>query len=554
MWHHWPRYRWDYLGRSRWEGWSTERYLGFGIAGALGAATFLELALVSGKGEPLTLLSELGLTPTGRAMILLLTAINAWILDRWISSHTRGDRWMSVWLRVLRPLTVGIPIIGLATVPAWRWIARTRPVWAFRKTRLESGPDLSAHAPSYQLPWWSVAERLLRPRRQLLLWSALWLIACQISPILGSVSWLAGSGPLEPSRQTAIVWASVVLHLTAALCGAFYGRNQADPSALRLRTLPWLLLLPGVGILSLAAIHLASFHPREEGLLLQVAHDRRRVRGMPVDALLDSNRRGGDAELQRLAFFRLKTLLLAFDAAALSWLTARFAGWSLGLSLTRFESGAALLLLPALPGLLLAASGLAARLSGRWPVLQEMERHSYGRYLGLVPIALLSGLVFGSLQAHGWTPWAGLFLFAAGLAALLLMLVWTPLSALVGSPVQSDPTVVCWFLLWFALALLGALLGSDGPAPSLLRNVETLLLLAPLWSLVLFLALGGWLLRPFTLRSLADRRLPLRARAILAIVVVSAALPLGGLAVPFWIYAHHRLWPDLERTWAAAVP
>lgn len=548
IWGSWPRYHWDHLGRSRWEGWSTERYLGFGIAGSLGAATFLELALVSGKGEPVTLLSELGLTPPGRAILLLLTAINAWTLCRWISSNTHGDRRLSFWLRALRPLTAGVPILGLAFVPAWRWIAQTRPAWAFR--RKPQAVLRLLRSPRPRRPE-MLAEQWIRRRSQSLPWFILWLIACQISPLLGGVSWLAGSGPVGPSRKAMLLGACAILHLTAALYGAFYGRSRVDPSTLRLRVLPWLLLLPGLGILSLAVMYPASFHPREESLM-QVVHDRQRIRGMPLDALLDSVRTAGDAELHRLAFFRMKALFLAMDAAAFAWLTARLAGWSLGLYLTRFQSGVILLVLPALPGLLLATAAMAARLTGSWPVLRELEKHPYGRYLALVPVTCLSGLVAGSLLAYGCISSAGLLLTAAGFSALLLLVVLMPLSALAGSPVQSDSTGALWFMLWFELTILGAVLWLQ-PALDLVRSLEMAFLLAPLWSLGLFLTLGPWLLRPFTLRSLTDRRLPPKARTILVAIAITAALPLGGLAIPFWIYAHHRLWPYLEHSRAAAL-
>lgn len=530
VWRRWPRYRWDHLGRSRWEGWSSDSYLGLGIAGALGAATFLEMVLFSGKGKSLTLLSELGLTSSGRIVLLLLTTLNAWILDRWISSHTRDDRHLSISLRTLRPLTAGVPILGLASVPFWRWIAQTHPAWAFRQKN-EPCLQLLRPPPRRHL----ITESWIRSGGQRLSCFIVWLIVCQIAPFFGGISWLTGSGPLEPSRKTMILVVCVALHLAAALCGAFYSRNQA--------VLAWLSLLPGMGILSLAVIYPAFFHPREE-TLTQWIQDRRRVHEMPVDGLLDSVRRGGEAELHRLAFFRLKALLLAFDAAALSWLTARLAGWTLGLHLTRFESGVYLLALTALPGFLLASAGMAARLTRRWPSLHELEGHPYGRYLALVPVTCLSGLVFGSLLAYGCVSSAGLFLAAAGLLALLLLLLSMPLSALAGAPVQSDPTGAPWFVLWFAVTLLGAALG-----PNQVRALEPLFLLAPIWGLGLFLALGPWLLRPFTLRSVTDRRLPTKTRAILITMAITAALPLGGLAIPFWIYAHHRLWPEMERSW-----
>lgn len=553
IWSRWPRYRWDYQGRSRWEGWRAERFLGLGIAGALGAATFLELALMVNKAGPwFALISDLGFYPAGRILICLLTVINAWILDRWISSHTRGDRRLHLWVRILRPLMVGVPILGLATVPAWRWMDRTHPAWAFQRARPEAGVDLFLPSmPHPLLPCQAVAERWVRTRGQRLAWLTIWLIACQISPFLGGVSWLTGSGPLGPLQRKVLLVACAALHLTAVLCGVLYGRSQAHPSATRLRVLPWLLLLPGLGMLSIAVLHPASFHPREEGLLVQAVHDRRKVERMPVDPILDSARGAGDAELHKLAFFRLKALLLVLDAATLSWFAARLAGWNLGSVFTGSKNGAVFLAVLALPGLLLATAALAARWVDRWPALRELERHPYGRYLALVPVVLSSGLVVGSLLAYGHTNSAGLFLTAIGYAFLLLFVISVPLSALVGSPVHSDSTVVLWFLFCFEVVLLGELLRIEGVGSSLAEKMEVVFLLTPVLNLGLFLALGRWLLRPFKLRHLADRRLLRRDRAVLAGVTLTAALPLGGLFIPFWIYAHHCLWRGMERSWAA---
>lgn len=308
----WPRYGWGYLGRSRWT-WSAEPFLGLGITGALIATLYFEITLFTGKAEPwFAALNDLGFDPTGQAAILLLTGINAWTMDRWLASHTRGNRSMSVWLRLLRPLTAGVPVLGLASVPAWRWITASRPAWAFchagaRESVLGApavpGPSLAPRR-------LAGAEIWLRTLSQRLPALVVWLIGCLLAPFLGGLSWLAGEGrPLDVG------------------------------------TLLWLLF------------------------------------------------------------------------------------------------------------------------------------------------------------------WIGL-------------------------------TAVSWFLMF-------------EPATPLAGALETALVLAPLWSLGSFLVLGRWLLRPFTFRHLADSRLPRSDRAILAGVALTAALPLGGLAIPFWIYAHHRLWPGMERSWAA---
>ncbi|MES1245485.1 MAG: hypothetical protein ABUT39_28025 [Acidobacteriota bacterium] len=544
----WPRYRWDYQGQSRWEGWTAERYLGLGIAAALGAATFLELSILTGQGD-------FGLARAARALALLAALVNVWMVDEWISSHTPGDRNLSGWLRLLRPLVAGVPVLGLATVPVWRWIATTRPSWAFQPARPGPRPGVSRPAPVHGLP--ARARRLVRTRGQRLPWLLLWVIACQIFPFVGGLSWLIGSGPLGTLHRQVFLLISAVLHLLAALLGHFYGRRQAEPEAFRLRALPWLLLLPGLGILSLAVLLPASFHPREEGLLVQTLCDRRWVEELPGDLFqVSASEVVGDAEPHRQAFFRLKTLLLTLDAAALSWLATRFLGWDPGMALTRSWIGIGLLALPALAGLLLILLGLAARWTGFLPALRGWERHALGRYLALVPVAFSSGLVLGSLLARGETYEAGRLLEAAGISLLFLLVVSLPLRGLVSKEIQSDSTILFWFLLWFEIEILGFILEVD-PRSSLLRAIELAFLSSPALSPGLFLALGGWLLRPFTLRHLAGSagsRSTLRRRLIVGGIALTAALPLGGLAVPFWICAHHRWWPGLEREWAERLP
>ncbi len=542
----WPRYSWDYQGQSRWEGWTSDRYLGFGIAAALSAATFLELALLTGR-------RDFGLPRPAGVLLVLMTVVNAWILDAWISSRTQDDRNLPPWLRIVRPLVLAVPILGLAAVPAWKWIAIARPPWAFRQARVEPCLCLSTSSTHGLLRWQPSARRLVWTYGQRLPWLLTWMIACQILPFLGGLSWLIGSGPQEPRHQNLLLLTSAALHLIAALFGSFYGRRQADPSAPRLRALPWLLLLPGLGILSLAIVHPASFHPREEGLLVQAVHDRRRVETIPRDLFEASTEGIGDAELHRRAFFRLKTLVLVLDAAALSWLTTRFFGWSPGIALTRSVMGIGLLLLPVVAGLLLGTLGLVARWKAFSPALRELGRHALGRYLAVVPTVFSLGLVLGSLLASEDMISAGYLLIAAGFGALVLHIVSIPLIGLVDARVQSDSTVIFWFLLGFEIVILGAILAA-GPNASLLRKLEAFLWLTPALSISLFVALGGYLLRPFTLRHLLDARFPLRKRAIVGLTALTAVIPLGGLAIPFWIYAHHRLWPRLERAWANELP
>ena len=44
---------------------------------------------------------------------------------------------------VAATLTAGVPVLGLASVPAWRWIAESRPAWAFHHARSRASALLS---------------------------------------------------------------------------------------------------------------------------------------------------------------------------------------------------------------------------------------------------------------------------------------------------------------------------------------------------------------------------------------------------------------------------
>lgn len=549
----WPRYSWDYLGRSRWDAWGAEPFLGLGITGALIATLYFEVTLLTGKAEPwFAALSDLGFHPAGQAAILLLASTNAWTTDRWLASRMRDNRSMSLWLRLLRPLTAGVPVLGLASVPAWRWIAESRPAWGFPHVRAKESVlgSPAVPGPSPAIRRLAGAEIRLRTLSQRLPALVVWLIGCQLAPFLGGLSWLAGEGrPLDASRRSTLQVVCVALHLLSAFFGVWYVRS----SKLRFRALPWLLLLPGLGIPGFLLALPRSAPNREQRLLAATVFEHRQIRNLPSEPLLGVPRGARAAETHRLAFFRLKTLLLAVDAAALSWLAGRMTDWRLGPDFPTARNEIVILLLPALPGVLLAAGSLIAQWTGRCTALRDMGLHQYGPFLALVPVVAMSGLLVGSLQARGSMPEIGLCLLAMALSGVLLQILSMSLSGLTHSPAPSETGgTQLWFLFWIGLIALSWSLMFH--SATLARALEMAFALAPLWSLGLFLALGRWLLRPFTFRHLADRCLPRRDRAILAGVALTAALPLGGLAIPFWIYAHHRLWPGMERSWAAALP
>jgi hypothetical protein len=107
--------------------------------------------------------------------------------------------------------------------------------------------------------------------------------------------------------------------------------------------------------------------------------------------------------------------------------------------------------------------------------------------------------------------------------------------------------VLLWSALLFALCFLamGLLLEAQngGNISGVFRLVS---LLSPLWNLGLVLLFQKDFLRPFDLRA----ALHLRPRWRMAVLLLTLAAPLGGLAIPLWIYARHRWWPEWERSWS----
>jgi len=168
----------------------------------------------------------------------------------------------------------------------------------------------------------------------------------------------------------------------------------------------------------------------------------------------------------------------------------------------------------------------------------NLELKSYGRYAYLTLSAVLWGSQLGMRFAAGEIKQIGVLLFLISAVACLYNYAF-PL------PFTNQQNS---FLLGLVTSIAGFLL-SRKVTPLEVRDVAIVAI-----SLVVLMAYGFfvgattvcWLLRPFTRQHLTSPHLPLRFRAVLWTMVATALLPLGGLAVPFWIWARHRLWPRYE--------
>ena len=104
--------------------------------------------------------------------------------------------------------------------------------------------------------------------------------------------------------------------------------------------------------------------------------------------------------------------------------------------------------------------------------------------------------------------------------------------------------LLLWIGLLLALAMLGVRLVLEGDLsgpPS--QALMAIVCISAVLGLSLSYARLGWLIRPFSWRHLLDLRLAPSLRWHLLLVAVTAAVPLGGLAIPYWIYVRHRVLP-----------
>jgi hypothetical protein len=498
------------------------------------------------------------------ASLLLILPFNGWLVDRFLSNKTPRETTFPRWLLAMRGLFASLPLIGLYVISFWR-VALDRK--SFLRTTSPVALDL--HHGQLLLPAAARSRALYRSG-----FFFVWM-ATSLLPLLVWTVWLAQTPALGAHRRAVILGACALLHLLAGASMNLYFRQEIRSASLRgwRRTLflivpfLWLLALPGM-VLGFAVFLFAD--PSHTALSWKIHASRTAVGRDPLWKSLELGARRqwqekpwfaqwqrpsgllrpeatGSAERQVTSFYRLKTLLLSLDAAALFGVISRMAArWPaltnpLNIAIRGiFWTAGAL----AVVGALIQGISLSARLLRVSRVGETLSRHPYGRYLLLTQLALLAGLYEAGLRAAGQIQELGLLLCLGGAlcgVASILFLFFPTASS------PSGPDMTLWAGLFLSICAWGGLIALDGEVgqPSLVA-LEILVTLTPLWSLGLFLALGGWLLRPFSWRQVADPRLPFRLRASLLLLILTAALPLGGLAAPFWIYAQRRLRPRAE--------
>jgi hypothetical protein len=541
--------RLDAMGRSFWEHWRTEdcAFL-VGMYSTL-LILFLEPALWS-DSWPAGIV-DVRVPDTLALSLLLILPFNGWLLDRFLSGKTPGESSLPRWLLVVRRLSVCLPLVGLYAISLWHEALQRMP--SMQRSRsihldLSSGRNLLPRG---------TRSRVLYRSGFFFVW-----LAGSLLPLLVWTVWLAQTTAFGSRRQPVIVGVCVLLHLLSGLSMAHYFRIELQSPLLQrwrrallsVASVLWFLAIPGV-VLGFASFLLAD--PPRKSLVWQ-AHASRtgasrdpRWRGLQSGLReqwkgkpwfsqwsrptgLSHSEGVGYAEAQVTAFFRLKTLLLVLDSAAL------FGAVPAGVRSAVFPRALWIASTLAGVGLIIQLTGFSARLL-RVSLAQSLNRHPYGRYLLLAQAAFLAGIYCVSLLKAGQVEAFGILLCLGSALCGILSVLFLFLPTAGGS---NGPDMTLWAILFLSHSAWGGLIALDGEVgqPSLI-TLAFFTALTPLWSLGLFLTLGGWLLRPFSWRHVFDRRLPRRLRATLAFLVLTAAFPLGGLTIPFWIYARHRLWP-----------
>jgi hypothetical protein len=552
----------DAAGRSFWENWTVESssfLVGMSLAVVI---LCLEPALWLDDWPPTQF--RILFSDSAALSMLPFLLLNGWLLDRFLASKTPREVSLPRWILALRLLAASVPLLGLHVISLWQEFLMRRSC-----DSLESAPaghHLNLLQDHQQLPRGLHARQFYRSG-----FFFVWL-AIGFLPLLIWAGWLANTRLLNSRREAMIVIACAILHLAACAFMAQYVRSLLRDSRatgwrrtlLRAAPFLWPFSIPG---LVMGLLVLIFLDPPEQSLSWHAYARRTGASRVPLWRNLQGALRqrwqaipwfaqwrrpvglsnpdlAGQSDENILALYRLKTLSLTLDGAALlagfHLLAARFPGCTAALNgILQWATYASVALLGV--GLLIQGTGLAARLFRVSGLADGLSRHPTGRYLLLTQVAFLAGTQGAFLLTGGQVePFGALLCLGSALCAVSAVLFFLPKAA--------TRDLILWGFLFLSLSALGGLVVLD---PSLagrsLAILDGLTVLAPVWSLGLALALGGWLFRPFSWRHALDRSLPCRLRAVLGLVLVTAALPLGGLAIPFWIHARRRIWPRYER-------
>ncbi len=492
--------------------------------------------------------------------------IQSWAIHRLLSVLTAREVRPRRWLLLARWVVGCLPLAGVVAIPVWGALVKRLPTWGFRNSK-DAAPLVFRTWSTHGSIRWRVAERR-RLARVVPLGSL--LFGGFLAHFLGA--WLAGTGRLRPTVPVLVLFAFV--HIVVAGT-SFVSESEDLERALisvrrrrLLQALAWLWLFPvpigpfGWGLRQ----WLSGYSGLTEGLIAPLFHGASKNRSLEAASAspgarwwhhwpfrLRANPLEQASRLRGADFHRWKTLLLALDAGAAfaiaEWIAQSVPALRLLMALT------ILLAVTASAGFLLLGLGhtLLDKLEG---VLQPMTKQRLlSRFAGSgllrTQASFLLGGACGLLAFNTKDDRAVWVLLDGAGVALMYLFGAKVLSRVLRTTFSTEvPAPWSWAAIGFAISALATwMVLAPTPRRFGLQALTLAGVLTPLWSLWLYRTLGGWTFRPFKLRDVFDRRLPLRLRAGVAFLMVTSAFPFGGLGSPIAIPLRRYLWPDAERWW-----
>ena len=518
------------------------------------------------------------------AAALAFWLLSAILVDRTLRREKAAALQVRTWLLALRFLLGGMPIVSVYLVPAWRWICENRPAWAVADSRspaaavgIPSRPEaLNFLGTRFRLGW----QRLWRWMESLPVLLGIWTGGTFL--FLSMLSGLAGLLDRSVAGRRTLWVIVAAVHLALGVMALAYSLREADSQhasrprsiTMALTCLLWLPPVPYVSLLGLALLF--SIEPEAEqsqGVIHRALFRRQEASRLPLWLSLEKNLQRGwkdlpwwlrwrrqpgralaqpdeaaEAERKILRLYDLKSLLLMADAFAIAWAAETLAGQSLfGTCLLRGS-----LVLMILASFVAGSLGLLFFMLRRFQAafhasrrLEPLDHHPYARYLARTQLCFLAFSLFGVALQRGYTRESiSLLGLAAGLYwALHCFGMLTPYllpSTRARAEMRDLGFWIGSFLLAYAALLCLAVFATLRVAwiPLCLW-----LILSPFVGAALARRYLPWLLRPFERADFLSPRLPFQLRTVLALLWLTAILPLGGLAIPLWIFARQRILP-----------
>ncbi len=492
------------------------------------------------------------------AVILLFYPINILLVESYVNLRTPRRHQIRSWLLWLRALLSGVPILGLHVIPGWRWLLQKHPVWVYRD---EPSEDLLPSAGDVQAV--SGLSEVLR-RSQSSIFFLFWLTSANMLVVHLAVSDLSASAWMTLWRRSFIC---ILLHLSGFACTASFLLEQHRQLTLSrwkliglcLVTSLWFLPQP-LAFFSLATFVLSGRGWNRQPTILSSADDiSLTIKGMKQEVGhywqrqpawrrwrgpwgLEKEKEVRDSERRLAALCRGKTFLLVVDGMAVTQFLGGLALSSRGgivIALLLFLAIVLLMVLSTI-SIFLVLGGRVHR-TIRFGFFSGSHSQSPGLdYLLLTQAAFMAGVFLGIPLALDRVPWLALAMVLVGGMYILFDL---------GG--MSDIGIGKWEnlserLFWVAIFI--QVLGSGyfmAVYPWTAELVEHFLRWTGrnllVWALLLGLIHSSALLHPAGWRELWSSDLPKGTRWLMAMMLVSAWVPLGGLMIPLWFYGRKRL-------------